>query len=250
MTDQSLHSFDNGTFTADDEATIQIDRVVRDHSLQVRTKIDSATVGRYAAAMEQGAAFPPIKVADVGGSLLLVDGWHRIEAAGRVGRERIAATIIPMSREAALWEAAKANLAHGLPLTRRGERTNVFRAYVQAGQHRKKRGYKSYREISMELQGLAAHTTIRYWMKAHFPGIAGRMGNSATQGNASADYPPMDPDAINFPAAMQALTDALNIAQVLQSEELRYTLAERTSEILLHMRAMPLKQPPGENPDF
>lgn len=245
MTNQALDGFEDGL----DDGTIELDRITRDWSLQVRGRMDDGAVARYAAAMEAGSEFPPVELGEVGSSLLLVDGWHRIEAARRVGRSRILARITAMTREEAQWGAAKANLAHGVPLTRRIERTNVFRAYVESGQHRKKRGYKSYREMSEELLGLAGHTTIRHWMFKFFPRVARGMGNGETIGNTGAETPATDPDATNFPAAMQALADALNIARVLQSDELRYALAERSAEVLRDMRAMPLQQP-EENSDF
>jgi hypothetical protein len=144
---------------------------------QVRTRLDAPTVRRYADIMARGQDFPAIKVARIGGNLFLVDGAHRMEAARLVGRIVIQAEIVEgLSEAEARWEAACANLCHGLPLKSKEHRA-VFRAFVKAEKHRKGRRYLSYRDMATELGGIRAHTTLRNWMQQDFPKIAKAMGD-------------------------------------------------------------------------
>lgn len=148
---------------------------------QVRTRLDAPTVRRYADIMARGQDFPAIKVARIGGNLFLVDGAHRMEAARQAGRIVIQAEIVDgLSEAEARWEAACANLSHGLPLKSKEHRA-VFRAFVKAGKHRKDRRYLSYRDMAIELGGIRAHTTLRNWMKQDFPKIAKAMGDDGAQ---------------------------------------------------------------------
>lgn len=188
---------------------IQLARITRDSALQVRSKVDEATVKRYATAMEVGIEFPPIKLARVNDVLYLVDGWHRVSAAYEIGRSNIEAEIYDMTMKHAAWWAAEANLKHGLPL-KASERRNVFRAYVKAGRHRKSpHRYKSYREISEELHGIGGHTTVRSWMKKFYPKIFKEMGGKTFHGNSAATQPPLGTSI--RPQAQQALDTLITV---------------------------------------
>ncbi len=160
---------------------VRIADLLRDRRYQVRHGLDRATVSRYAAAMAAGVEFPPVTVALVDGVPVLVDGWHRVEALLASQRGEVEAVIVPATEQAALWMAASANIAHGLPL-RKSELRRVFQAYIQSGQHRKRKGIKSYREMAKELPGVS-HNTVRNWMQKDFPKIARAMGGP------DADYP-------------------------------------------------------------
>jgi hypothetical protein len=137
-----------------------------------------------------GQSFPPIRLANVNGALILMDGWHRLAAQRKLKesdgspKTRVLATIETLTENEARWQAALANTTNGLPL-HFTERVNVFHAFIKTGQHRRgKRGYKSYREIARELGGLAPKSTVHRWMKEHYPKIARRMAEN--------DYAPRD----------------------------------------------------------
>lgn len=96
------------------------DRIKIDPSLQARTQLDADTVTRYEATLRQsiedGVAwpFPPlVSVFD-----LLVDGFHRFEAAKRVGIDTIPVVIHSGEREDAIRLAVGANANHGLARSR------------------------------------------------------------------------------------------------------------------------------------
>lgn len=99
---------------------VALDRIQIDPSLQARTQLDADTVTRYEATLRQsiedGVAwpFPPlVSVFD-----LLVDGFHRFEAAKRVGIASIPVTIHSGDHKDAIRLAVGANANHGLARSR------------------------------------------------------------------------------------------------------------------------------------
>jgi hypothetical protein len=151
--------------------------ILKDSRFQVRLKLDEGIVGRYLAVYKSGNPMPPIKLAQVNGTLLLVDGWHRLAALELLNESRtIDAEIIEATETEAFWLAAEANLQHGLPL-KTVEIREAFRAYIKAKKHRNEHGsLKSYRQIAQELGGLKHYGTIRNWMINDFPRIADQYG--------------------------------------------------------------------------
>lgn len=160
---------------------VKITLIAKDASFQVRNKVSLPIVERYAKSMKAGTEFDPIKLANVEGMLILVDGWHRLAAIERLGGTHVYAEVKPANRQQAIWMAASANLQHGVPL-KSSELRNVFRAYVTSRQHLQGKGQlRSYREIGAELG--KGHTTIRNWMKKDFANVAARMaGNDCMDG--------------------------------------------------------------------
>ncbi|BAL96171.1 ParB N-terminal domain-containing protein [Rubrivivax gelatinosus] len=171
--------------------------IIRHEPLQVRHKLDAGAVKRYRDMTAAGQVPPPIKVGRLpDGSLYLVDGWHRLEA-GAVERlssyeangDEVRALVADLTMSELRWQAASANLAHGVPLKTR-EYRGVFRAFIRAGKHKKTgRELMSYREIGAAL-GIG-HTTIRQWMLRDFRELASRMGGQE-HGNANAEQPPCE----------------------------------------------------------
>ena len=70
--------------------------------------LDPERVESYAANLD---ALPPVVVFDTGDGLLLADGYHRVAAARRAGREAIAAGVRKGSLSDALRYAATAGAA-------------------------------------------------------------------------------------------------------------------------------------------
>lgn len=186
--------------------SVPIEDIIQDSTFQVRAALAPAYIKRYADAYRVGAKIKPIQLAQIGGSLYLLDGWHRLAALRQVGETTVEAEVATMDREAAQWCAAQANLANGLPL-KRAEYRNVFRAYIRAKQHRHSpHRLKSYREIAKEI-GLVPHTTIRNWMRAEFPKLAARMGGGEG-GNPYAGPPSRNPGSIRLASIHENLGQA------------------------------------------
>ncbi|MEY9525101.1 hypothetical protein ACVI1J_004069 [Bradyrhizobium diazoefficiens] len=156
---------------------------------QVRDQINGALVRDYITHYVHGANMTPLRLADVGGVLVLIDGWHRLFAQKQLGRDAVEATIEELSEADAQWQAAMANTRNGARLARQSEKRRVFELYMRQGRNRVgRRGLKSYREIARDLGGLASKSSIENWMKKAFPKIAAKM-RSGRDDNAGASEP-------------------------------------------------------------
>ncbi len=93
-----------------------------DLSLQTRCALDAAVVDEYAVAMACGAKFPLICVREVDGRYIVTDGFHRVAAAKRNGKNEIAAYVLSGGLANAYRDALKANTEHGLRRTDADER--------------------------------------------------------------------------------------------------------------------------------
>jgi hypothetical protein len=107
-------------------AEVPLDELVLDPQLQCRTGINQEAVEEYAEALRAGASFPPVKAIRVGASLLLVDGWHRVNAWDRACRGKpIPCEVREGTRRDALIAAAGANAHHGLRRSQADKRRAV-----------------------------------------------------------------------------------------------------------------------------
>lgn len=100
-----------------------IDALWRD-GLQTRVALDEQTVREYAEAMREGAQFPPVKVFEepCAGAYYLADGFHRVEAALRAGRDEIDADVERGTFVDALRYALGCNARHGKRVTNEDKR--------------------------------------------------------------------------------------------------------------------------------
>lgn len=104
------------------ERMVPIADIIREAALMMRVKIDDATVSKYAAAMQDGAIFPPIEITDVGGLLVLNSGFHRTAATELNGNTAILALVRPGTMEDATLAAARAGAHEGLARTNKDKR--------------------------------------------------------------------------------------------------------------------------------
>ena len=90
-------------------------------SYQIRDGLNEAAVERYAETLQAVEAiawpFPPVVLNQTEAGYVCVDGAHRIAAAMKAGREEVEAKVVHLSEADAKVEAARANMANGLPLT-------------------------------------------------------------------------------------------------------------------------------------
>lgn len=93
----------------------RLSEIVVDDDVNVRAALDEATVEHYREVLD---SCPPPVVFDTGEGLLLADGFHRLEAATREGRESVTVECRSGGRPEAIAFAATANLTHGKPLTK------------------------------------------------------------------------------------------------------------------------------------
>lgn len=93
---------------------LRIDNICTDGGTQSRAQMNWLTVTDYAAEMAEGATFPPVVVFHDGAVYWLADGFHRIEAAKRLGLVDIDADVRAGSQRDALLYSVGANAKHGL----------------------------------------------------------------------------------------------------------------------------------------
>ena len=105
---------------------LPIDKIDIRDQYQIRFHLDETRVNEYAELMKDGVQFPPILVGEFVGyngpspdpTYFLLDGFHRLEAAKRVGKTAMIVNVAQVSSNADKIETAlRANSQHGLPLT-------------------------------------------------------------------------------------------------------------------------------------
>ena len=105
---------------------IRISDIRIDGGTQSRTEINEQTVAEYAEAMaDPNTVFPPVVVYFDGQDYWLADGFHRIAAWQRIGREEIPADIRDGDRRMAILHSVASNSAHGLRRTNADKRHAV-----------------------------------------------------------------------------------------------------------------------------
>ena len=104
---------------------IEIKSIVADPDCQLRAAGSDATIRDYAAALADGATFPPVTVFTDGKTYFLADGFHRLEAHKLAGLTGIDAEIQDGDARDAKLFAASANAAHGLQRTQADKRKAI-----------------------------------------------------------------------------------------------------------------------------
>ena len=214
---------------------VDVERITRDAALQVRSGVDHATARKYASEMKAGAKFPPVELAEAeDGTLLLIEGWHRMEAAHVInGQKTVEAITRAMSRQEAMGWARMTNLTHGKPLAD-GDRRRALALYIKGRKHRTAKGLKTYREIEGEL--FIKRTTLHRWMAKDHPKIAREMARDQPE-SSNADAPPMhDPEPETVRRIEQTLRDALALYGNLRTPNMRGRAEVACKELLEEMQ--------------
>lgn len=107
------------------EVALSITSIRRDATIQARVGLHEPTIHEYTDAMASGRQFPPVLVFHDGETYWLADGFHRVEAQARRGRDSIRALVCAGGRRDAILAAAGANATHGLRRTNADKRRAV-----------------------------------------------------------------------------------------------------------------------------
>jgi N6-adenosine-specific RNA methylase IME4 len=133
---------------------IQLDAIRRDGGTQPRESLDAFVVQDYADALERGDTFPPVQVVYDGTDYWLYDGFHRVHAYEKAGRDSIPSDVTQGTQKDAQWLSLAANKDHGLRRTRADKRRAVVKALEGWGKS------KSFAEIGRHI-GVADTTVSR-----------------------------------------------------------------------------------------
>ncbi|PYS47407.1 MAG: hypothetical protein DMF68_16065 [Acidobacteria bacterium] len=104
---------------------ITLSRIRTDGGTQPRAQLNFLTIDEYAEAMQEGAKFPPVTLFYDGSEYWLADGFHRVAAARKAGRETIDCEVTQGTRRDAVLYSLGANATHGLPRTNEDKRRAV-----------------------------------------------------------------------------------------------------------------------------
>ena len=173
--------------------SIPINSIRLDGGTQPRAAIDFDAVFDYMDAMSDGAIFPPVVVFYDGTNYWLADGFHRVKAVEKAGRDEVACEMRQGTREDAQWYSFAANKTNGL------RRTNddKHRAVKAALKHPKGAG-QSDSQIARHVG--VDHKTVAAWREkleatreipksAQRAGGDGRTINTSKIGNRRASQP-------------------------------------------------------------
>jgi hypothetical protein len=93
---------------------LKLSDISLDQRAQPRVQLDQGVIEEYAEAIRGGASFPPVIVFFDGEQHHLADGFHRVAAAGRAGRDSVRAEVLKGELRAAILWSVSANVDHGL----------------------------------------------------------------------------------------------------------------------------------------
>jgi hypothetical protein len=97
---------------------IDVSKVVVDKKLYPRHDLNWAVKCRYYNALQAGAKFPPIAVAELNEKLILVDGLHRLTAYKENGIAQIPCEVLEgLDKKGIYLEAVKRNITQGQPFS-------------------------------------------------------------------------------------------------------------------------------------
>lgn len=104
-----------------------------DGGTQPRATINPKTVSDYMNDMASGAEFPPVEVFYDGAGYWLADGFHRVKATEKSGREEIACEVHQGTQQDAQWFSFGANKVNGLRRTNNDKQRAVKAALQHPG---------------------------------------------------------------------------------------------------------------------
>lgn len=95
-----------------DDGEIAIEKIRTDGGTQSRAQLNEGRIEQYAEAMKAGAEFPVLRVIHDGSNYWLVDGFHRLEAAKRIGLKTVPVDVGQGTLDEAVWLSLAANKEH------------------------------------------------------------------------------------------------------------------------------------------
>jgi transposase-like protein len=167
-----------GENESDEDRTVALGDLKLISDLQPRAALDPEAVEDYAALYGVlPCPLPPVLVFEViepseACGLCVIDGWHRVEAARRAGRQRICYEIADSGTlDDARWIAARANARHGVRRTNADKRRAIEMAL------------KSEQNEDQSNRAIARHVGVSYE-------LVRRVRAELIEGNGAPDAPP------------------------------------------------------------
>jgi len=105
-----------------DPSEIKLSSIRLDGGTQPRAELREEVIAEYAEDMRDGAVFPPVVLFFDGATYWLADGFHRVKAAFRAGRDTIRAEVRQGTRRDAVLYSVGVNADHGVRRTNADKR--------------------------------------------------------------------------------------------------------------------------------
>jgi hypothetical protein len=156
------------------DVLVPIADITRDETLQPRDGLKDAHVRAIQTAIEGDVEMPAVILYQLGDTLALVDGWHRLAAHQRAGKEKLRADIYEGDRDDALAHAGAANVGDKLGLTA-GERKSVLLSLLRSPKYSR----RSARELG-RMVGVS-HSTVTKYKRELDAGESGQSGQPDTR---------------------------------------------------------------------
>jgi len=109
-----------------DHSEIDLTNIRLDGGTQPRAELREDVIAEYAEDMRGGATFPPVVLFFDGAAYWLADGFHRVKAAFRAGRDTICADVRQGTRRDAVLHSVGVNADHGVRRTNADKRRAVL----------------------------------------------------------------------------------------------------------------------------
>ena len=210
--------------------SLEIGKIRRDGGTQPRAALDDAVLAEYAEEMEAGSLFPPVTLFYDGNDYWLADGFHRVNAAIRAGRERINVTVLAGSQRDAILFSVGANSDHGLRRSNADKRRAVERLLRDPEWEKWSDGVVASRcavsqafasKVRRELTQNGFESKNAATFSTQRMGADGRFINTEQIGRAPAAQPIPAPVRITPPAvATNTLADMADLADSIMPERL------------------------------
>ena len=210
---------------------VPLSAISRHLETQVRGSTDAALAHRYAMAMKAGEVFPPLGVADLGGALILYDGFHRAAASEIAGVDEVDIVVCQcVSLDEVRWLGFQANLRHGQPLKRKAIR-EAFRTYVSAERHRVGGKPQSYRDMARAIPG-TSYSAIRRWTQEDFPNLFVELGEKMPAGEGGCrDLP--SPETVLWSGALAGIDEVAALMAGVECQTRRDEVADKLRSLAL-----------------
>jgi hypothetical protein len=246
--------------SAHDVVEVRIADLVQHKRFQVREKLDEGLVWKYAQGFkhEGPIADEPILVGRIlapdkrgrgapskleqevrPGALVLLAGYHRVQACKSFGKETIKARIVDTTAKAAQWLAAQSNMHHGLPLKAREERA-AFHAYLRAHRRGSVIVGPDGERVSLRDMGKRFgrhHQTLHKWMNTpEFRSVNNQYSpedvHKDRRGMEVPDEEAITPEQAVVNSTTAAMLNASNMADALSGEQKAQLAAAHEASIV------------------
>ena len=144
--------------------TVLVSNIIVEPSFQSTNRDDRRVVKEYAGKIDAGVDITLIDLAEVNGSLVLIDGFHRLEAYKALGWDEVEARVTPITEHGARMAAIKANTTNSLHLNDKQKWEKVERAYKMGWYKDENDMARKFEDMAADINYIRTAKQISAWM--------------------------------------------------------------------------------------